>query len=160
MCIGWHSDDESQLAKYADDNTVGIYSFSYGATRRFDLRLKKKYQLIQDAAVASSKAPKTRKKGAPSDGLQLYVANNTCAFMGGLTQVFFDHQVPTEARVMRRRINITFRLFKDTFMEQVEATSRVVVEVKKNWLMNLLFPVALFGLIRDYISCASRMLLL
>jgi alkylated DNA repair dioxygenase AlkB len=92
--IGWHADDEGQLADPTWDDAVGIYSFSFGQTRRFDLRAK------------NSKVSEC----------EIDVKDNTCLVMMGETQSFYKHQVPLEKKRLGKRINITVRIFKQSYL--------------------------------------------
>ena len=100
--IGWHADDEGALAKPEWDPAaaIGVWSFSYGATRHFDLRPKR--------ATTDTSDPKTE--------LRWPAANNTCIGMFGATQQHYKHQVPTQATVHEPRINITLRVFGAPFV--------------------------------------------
>jgi alkylated DNA repair dioxygenase AlkB len=89
--IGKHSDAENQLVRHAS-----IYSFSFGAERKF---------------VISSKSQKWKK--------EIWCPNNSCIIMGGEMQDYYKHSVPklnkTEKRMDRSRdyprINVTVRFF-------------------------------------------------
>jgi hypothetical protein len=91
-CIGWHSDNEKQLIPGAP-----IYSFSFGATRRF---------------LVKSKIKK-------DDKLAFVMTNNSLVVMGGNTQQQYVHSVPRLGKreerntpsMVGRRINVTFRFF-------------------------------------------------
>jgi alkylated DNA repair dioxygenase AlkB len=85
VAMGWHSDDERELASDAP-----IASLSLGATRDFSLRLR-----ARDAP---------RKTIALEDGSLL--------IMGGATQRHYQHAVPRRARCARARINLTFRVMR------------------------------------------------
>jgi alkylated DNA repair dioxygenase AlkB len=100
--IGWHADDEGTLANPSWDPTaaIGVWSFSYGATRHFDLRPKR--------VGGATNEPKTELRWA--------AANNTCIGMFGLTQKHYKHQVPTQTTVRGSRINITLRVFGAPFV--------------------------------------------
>lgn len=111
--IGWHSDDESQLANPDLDPRIGIYSFSFGATRRFDLRAKNKNKEYD---------------------LQLQVRNNTCLFMGGHCQRSFLHQVPKQLKCTERRINVTFRLFKTSYKQFVALLDSLVFPLPPSYV--------------------------
>lgn len=109
--IGWHSDDESELVSSVDmEPRIGIYSFSYGCRRRFDIRAK------------------NEKKSE----LELYLPNNSCIIMGGECQQFYKHQIPNELRCKERRVNVTWRLLKSTFYEY----KKFFNDVLKPWLIN------------------------
>lgn len=100
--IGWHADDEGALARPEWDPAaaIGVWSFSYGATRHFDLRPKR--------VGKNTTEPKTEFRWS--------AANNTCIGMFGATQQYYKHQVPTQATVHEPRINITLRVFGTPFV--------------------------------------------
>ena len=85
--IGWHSDDERELAP---DSVIG--SVSFGATRRFIFRRKDNH--------------KTK--------VELAIADGDFLVMRGETQSFWQHQVPPvgskSATQIKPRINLTFRV--------------------------------------------------
>lgn len=82
---GWHSDDEKELGK----NPV-IASVSFGQTRKFKLRHKKKSNLKE----------------------ALDLKHGSLLIMSGPTQHYWKHQVPKTARNVGPRINLTFRLIE------------------------------------------------
>jgi alkylated DNA repair dioxygenase AlkB len=85
--IGKHSDDEKQLVPNSD-----IYSFSFGATRRFIV---------------------THKEGVKIYKKEFELTNNSLLVMRGEMQKHFKHEVPKEeSKIVGPRINVTFRLFK------------------------------------------------
>lgn len=80
--VGWHSDDEPELGELP---VIG--SVSFGGTRRFALRHRKRKDLL----------------------VELDLTHGSYLLMRGATQKFWRHQVPkTEDRV-DPRINLTFR---------------------------------------------------
>jgi len=83
--IGWHSDDEKDLAKGA---VIG--SLSLGDSRRFIFRRRDNHQIRAELNL--------------SDGDFLT--------MGGDTQKFWQHHVPKTAKSTQPRINLTFRVIK------------------------------------------------
>ena len=83
--IGWHADDERDLAPGSK-----IASFSFGAERYFDFRRKDNHK------------EKTR----------VTLTNGCLLVMGEGTQTHYHHQVPQQARVLQPRINLTFRSVK------------------------------------------------
>lgn len=93
--IGWHSDDESELVTWPFLG-AGIYSFSYGADRFFQLR--------------------TRENNASKTTVRLTVTNNSGVIMCGNTQKQFKHRIPKQLRVLAPRLNITVRLFKVSYI--------------------------------------------
>jgi alkylated DNA repair dioxygenase AlkB len=82
--LGWHSDDERDLAPGAP-----IASLSLGAARDFYLR-----RGFGDRAVVVKRA----------------LAHGSLLVMAGQTQRFYQHQVPKRARCDTPRINLTFRV--------------------------------------------------
>ena len=131
--IGWHSDDESQLADPRLDPRIVIYSFSFGQTRRFDLR---------------------ENGGVKEIEIQRYLTNNSCINMGGQTQRYYKHQVPTEKKCLAPRINVTFRLFRKTYEAFVAGLTRELLAAFAN--QSCLFfcsssSSSLFGIIRSYL---------
>lgn len=81
--IGWHADDERDLAP----GSV-IASCSFGAERFFDLRRRDDH------------SKKTR----------LNLANGSMVVMGKGTQEHYHHQVPQQAKITKPRYNLTFRV--------------------------------------------------
>ncbi|MDB9511167.1 alpha-ketoglutarate-dependent dioxygenase AlkB [Kamptonema animale CS-326] len=83
--MGWHSDDEKDLA-------VGsvIASLSFGETRRFILRRRDNRQTK----------------------VELNLSHGDFLIMGGDTQKFWQHQVPKTTKSTQPRINLTFRVIK------------------------------------------------
>jgi len=79
--MGWHSDNEAVLGK-----TPEIASLSLGATRRFQF--------------------KHRKSG---ERIDTELGHGSCLIMRGCCQVFWRHQLPKTAKVIKPRINLTFR---------------------------------------------------
>ncbi len=82
--IGWHQDNEPELGQ----NPV-IASVSFGATRRFQLRHK-------------------RRKDVPRVDLNL--THGSLLIMRGPTQHCWVHQLPKTAQPAGQRINLTFRV--------------------------------------------------
>jgi alkylated DNA repair dioxygenase AlkB len=80
--MGWHTDDEPELGR----NPV-IASVSFGATRRFKLRHRKRR-----AAVTT-----------------LELTHGSLLLMAGNTQHAYVHAVPKTAVVSGERINLTYR---------------------------------------------------
>jgi alkylated DNA repair dioxygenase AlkB len=81
--MSWHSDDEPELGK----NPI-IASVSFGGTRRFCLKHKQKSE--------------------QKHNLELY--NGSLLLMTGETQHHWLHQVPKTKKVVKPRINLTFRI--------------------------------------------------
>lgn len=86
--MGYHADDEPELGPAAPHDVL-VASVSLGAPRRFLLRSKK----------GNAKHAWTLGDG------DLFV-------MGGATQQRFVHAVPKTARLVGRRVNLTFRLVR------------------------------------------------
>jgi len=82
--IGWHQDNEPELGQ----NPV-IASVSFGATRRFQLRHK-------------------RRKDVPR--VDLALTHGSLLIMRGPTQHCWVHQLPKTAQPVGERINLTFRV--------------------------------------------------
>jgi alkylated DNA repair dioxygenase AlkB len=82
--IGWHQDKEPELGQ----NPV-IASVSFGATRRFRLRHK-------------------RRKDVPL--VELDLTHGSLLLMRGTTQHYWQHQIPKTAKPVGPRINLTFRV--------------------------------------------------
>ena len=83
--IGWHSDDEKDLAK---GSVIG--SLSLGETRRFIFRRRDNHQ----------------------NKVELTLNDGDFLVMGGDTQKFWQHHVPKSAKSTEPRINLTFRVIK------------------------------------------------
>ena len=79
--MAWHSDDESSLGK----NTT-IASLSFGAERKFSLKHKKGKQAIS-----------------------ILLESGSLLVMKDATQTNWLHSLPKSKRVIRPRINLTFR---------------------------------------------------
>jgi alkylated DNA repair dioxygenase AlkB len=80
--MGWHADDEPELGR-----DPAIASISLGATRRFLLR---------------------HRRSRHATALEL--GHGSLLSMAGPTQHHYVHSVPTTARPVGERINLTFRL--------------------------------------------------
>ncbi len=81
--MGWHADDEPELGV---DPVVA--SVSFGASRRFVLRHKKK-------------------KG---QALEVELGHGALCVMGGTCQRFYRHAVPRTRAVVGERVSVTWRL--------------------------------------------------
>ena len=81
--MGWHSDDEKELGP-----EPFIASLSLGAERRFLFRPR---------------------KGIVADKKEFILKSGSLLLMRGRTQEHFQHAVPKTAKVVRERINLTFR---------------------------------------------------
>jgi alkylated DNA repair dioxygenase AlkB len=88
--MGWHSDDERELG----DAPI-IASISLGGPRRFKLRHR------GGASVASFE---------PVAPLELELGSGSLLVMAGTTQANWRHSVPKTKRVVRPRINLTYRV--------------------------------------------------
>lgn len=82
--VGWHSDDEPELG-----TDPVIASLSLGAPRTFRLR--------------NRSSRETRTVDLPSGSLLV---------MSGRCQADWEHQLPRRARVLERRLNLTFRTIR------------------------------------------------
>ena len=80
---GWHADDEKELGK----NPV-IASLSLGQERMFHLRNKSNKDLKQ----------------------KIVLQHGSLLLMKGETQHFWQHQIPKTTRLIKERINLTFRV--------------------------------------------------
>jgi len=84
--VSWHSDDEPELGK---EPTIG--SVSFGEARRFQLRHKFNKNL---------------------DKVEINLSHGSFLIMKGSTQHFWQHQIPKTSKLLRERINLTFRIIK------------------------------------------------
>jgi len=82
--MAWHSDDEKTLEKDSP-----IASLSFGAERRFSLKHKKTKQTIS-----------------------LLLENGSLLEMKGTTQNHWLHCLPKSKKVIRPRVNLTFRIME------------------------------------------------
>lgn len=83
--MAWHSDDEAALGK----NTV-IASLSLGAERKFSFKHKKTKETVS-----------------------LLLQHGSLLTMQGSTQTYWQHRLPPTAKVVRPRVNLTFRTIVD-----------------------------------------------
>lgn len=81
--VSWHSDNEKELGQ----NPI-IASVSLGETRPFQLRHKSKKDL---------------------DKIEINLSNGSLLLMKGVTQNFWQHQIPKTSKQLKGRINLTFR---------------------------------------------------
>ena len=81
--VAWHADDEPELGI----NPI-IASVSFGQPRRFDVRHKKDHKLKYSVELE----------------------NGSLLIMRGDLQHWWEHQVPKSTKVLRERINLTFRV--------------------------------------------------
>ena len=84
--VGWHQDNEPELGK---NPTIG--SVSFGATRAF--QLKHRYR-------------KDLKK------ITIPLTDGSFLLMQETTQHFWKHQIPKTTKIVKPRINLTFRIIK------------------------------------------------
>jgi len=82
--VGWHSDAEPVLGR----NPI-IASVSFGATRRFSLKHKRRKDLKP---------------------VHLHLSHGSLVLMQGPTQHHWVHQVPKTTKSIEPRINLTFRI--------------------------------------------------
>lgn len=86
--VGWHSDDESLFqGKFQD---IRIISLSFGAKRRFELRLN--WPDVGERALHT-----------------MPLGNGDMCTMEGMLQKHCQHRVPREANIQGPRINLTWR---------------------------------------------------
>ncbi len=85
--MGWHSDDEKSLG-----NNPQIASISLGDSRRFLLREKSNH----------------------ANKYEIELGSGSLLLMLGETQKLWQHAVPRTARIKAPRMNLTFRLIKDS----------------------------------------------
>jgi alkylated DNA repair dioxygenase AlkB len=93
--MGWHQDNEPELGA----NPV-IASVSFGATRQFQFRHKKR----RDLNVVS-----------------LELTHGSLLLMKGTTQHHWRHQVPKSSKVAEARINLTFRVIRHSNSREIVA---------------------------------------
>ena len=79
--MGWHSDDEPELKR---EGTIA--SLSFGAARVFQFRHKQEKQRIN-----------------------LILEHGSLLLMKGVTQEYWQHQLPASKKLLQPRINLTFR---------------------------------------------------
>lgn len=80
--VSWHADDEKELGR-----NPTIASLSIGETRRFDLK----------------------HKDYPDLQYKFELTPGSLIIMKGALQHYWVHQIPVQKKVMRPRINLTFR---------------------------------------------------
>ena len=81
--MGWHQDNEPELGK----NPI-IASITFGATRRFQFRHKKRKDL---------------------GTITIELEHGSLLLMQGTTQHYWKHQIPKTTQPIGERINLTFR---------------------------------------------------
>lgn len=79
--MGWHSDDEKML-----EPSASIASLSFGADRKFSLKHKQNKQAVS-----------------------VILENGSLLEMKNETQLFWKHSLPKTTKVVKPRINLTFR---------------------------------------------------
>jgi alkylated DNA repair dioxygenase AlkB len=84
--MGWHQDNEPELGEQPI-----IASVSFGATRRFQFRHKKRKDL---------------------ETINIELKHGSLLLMRGTTQQFWKHQLPKTAQPVGARINLTFRFIQ------------------------------------------------
>ena len=99
--MSYHSDDESSLCPYSP-----IASVSFGVTRSFDIRHKKKL-LTKDNSSSGSSSNKNDKKRSRIARIPL--GDGDVLLMFPPMQEHYEHSIPVEKRVIGERINLTFR---------------------------------------------------
>jgi len=80
--VAWHSDDEPELGKNPEIGAV-----SFGATRRFMFRHKYQKELK----------------------FEIELTHGSFLLMKGVTQHFWQHQIPKTSKLIQPKINLTFR---------------------------------------------------
>ncbi|HEV2737293.1 MAG TPA: alpha-ketoglutarate-dependent dioxygenase AlkB [Candidatus Elarobacter sp.] len=86
--VAWHGDRDGTR-----DARLVVASLSLGATRQFQLRPKKN-------------------SGLRHDPITIDVAHGDLVVMAGDTQLYWEHRVRREPRVVGERINVTFRQYR------------------------------------------------
>ncbi len=84
--MGWHSDDEKELAKNG-----AIASVSFGAERKFSFKHKKTKETIS-----------------------ITLENGSMLLMKGEIQTYWQHALLKTKKILQPRINLTFRTFKES----------------------------------------------
>lgn len=79
--MGWHSDDEKELKKDG-----AIASLSFGAERKFQFKHKK-----------------------TGDQVDVFLEHGSMLLMKGTVQTHWLHRLPPTKKVLKPRINLTFR---------------------------------------------------
>jgi alkylated DNA repair dioxygenase AlkB len=87
QAVGWHSDDEPALVSKAGLETV-IASLSFGATRKFSFKHKTTQQKVD-----------------------LLLQSGQLIVMRGNTQQYWKHALMKSSKIIRPRVNLTFRYF-------------------------------------------------
>jgi len=92
--MSYHSDDEPSLCPYTP-----IASISFGVTRSFDIRQKKK---IMTKGSGTNEKQRSRIARIP-------LGDGDVLLMFPPMQHYYEHALPVEKRVVGERINLTFR---------------------------------------------------
>jgi alkylated DNA repair dioxygenase AlkB len=82
--VGWHRDHERELGPRPI-----VASVSFGETRPFEIRHKFNKQINK---------------------MRIPLHHGSFLLMGGLMQHFWEHQIPKTAKLIKPRINLTFRI--------------------------------------------------
>lgn len=85
--VGWHRDRDRELGP-----KPVVASVSFGETRPFEIRHKFKKDL---------------------DKIRIPLDHGSLLLMAGTMQHFWEHQIPKTAKVIKPRINLTFRVVND-----------------------------------------------
>lgn len=85
--MGWHADDEKELG----ENPV-IASVNFGTKRRFILR----------------------RKDDNKEKIEIPLQHGTLLIMAGEMQHFWQHSIPKEKKVKEDRVNLTFRVIRNS----------------------------------------------
>jgi alkylated DNA repair dioxygenase AlkB len=112
--IGPHSDDEKQLFKGKNDR-VSILSISIGAERKFVLHPKKKKKKTTTKKKNEKKSKEIENERFKKE---FVLTNGSVILMDGKCQSTHKHSIPKiqnkkDAKKVGKRVNITFRLFKE-----------------------------------------------
>jgi hypothetical protein len=91
--MSYHSDDEPSLCSYSP-----IASISFGVTRSFDIRQKKK--MTKDSGSTNEKRSRIAR---------IPLGDGDVLLMFPPMQRYYEHALPVEKRVVGQRINLTFR---------------------------------------------------
>ncbi|HEY0080079.1 MAG TPA: alpha-ketoglutarate-dependent dioxygenase AlkB [Pyrinomonadaceae bacterium] len=86
--VSWHQDNEPELGK---EPVIG--SVSFGGTRRFQFRHKKRKELGKT---------------------EIDLTHGSLLIMKGLTQIYWQHQIPKTSKPVEPRINLTFRVIQNS----------------------------------------------
>jgi len=104
--IGAHSDDEKQMVLGPNGESI-VYSLTLQeepGNRIFRLKPK----LPSKGSISGDE-----RKRIGKERIDMELKNGVVVVMGGLCQKKFKHQVPKTKKPVGRRINVTFRCFKE-----------------------------------------------